>query len=145
MAPLHLGRFNNFESTLKDKKNSRTITCPSFKLGNRDTGKSFRWRCTKTSAIEGEKLDVHSIRSSVARRLGLPSAGISKSERKIDGLIEMLLDATINYKNLLTPKRVKDWQAGFFPTGFSGIHEMQVGNWLESSEPMRVVSRMMGK
>jgi Fic family protein len=99
----------------------------------------------KTSAIEGEKLDVHSLRSSVAKRLGLPTVGVLQSERKIDGLVEMLLDATVNYKKNLDSKRLKGWQAGLFPTGYSGIHEIKVGNWRESMEPMRVVSGAMGK
>jgi Fic family protein len=77
--------------------------------------------------------------------LGLPTVGVLQSERKIDGLVEMLLDATVNYKKNLDSKRLKGWQAGLFPTGYSGIHEIKVGNWRESMEPMRVVSGAMGK
>lgn len=99
----------------------------------------------KTSAIEGEKLDVTSIRSSVARRLGLSTAGLPPQQRNIDGLVEMLMDATHNYNKTLTIKRLQGWQAGLFPTGYSGIHQIKVGAWRDSTEPMLVISGQMGK
>jgi Fic family protein len=98
-----------------------------------------------TSAIEGEKYDRKIIRSSVARRLGLPTAGLPPSERRIDGLVEMLLDATTYFNKALTAKRLHGWQAGLFPTGYSGIHEISVGNWRQSKEPMRVISGAFGR
>ncbi len=99
----------------------------------------------KTSAIEGEKLDVQSLRSSVARRLGLPKAGLGSEQRHVEGLVEMLIDATTNYKAPLTARRLKGWQAGLFPTGFSSIHKIRVGSWRDSEEPMRVISGKIGK
>ena len=99
----------------------------------------------KTSAIEGEKLEAASLRSSIAKRLGIPNAGIPSKDRNIQGLIEMLIDATQNFKNPLTDIRIKGWQAGLFPTGYSGIHQIVTGSWRTSNEPMQVVSGQMGK
>ncbi len=98
-----------------------------------------------TSAIEGEKLDRDTIRSSVAKRLGLPTAGLPKQERHIDGLVEMLIDATTQFEKPLNPKRLHGWQASLFPTGYSGINKIQVGKWRTDGEPMLVVSGAFGK
>jgi Fic family protein len=99
----------------------------------------------KTSAIEGEKLDLNSIRSSVARRLGLPTGGLPPLQRNIEGLVEMLMDATQNHTKPLSAPRLKGWQAGLFPTGYSGIQKIDVGQWRSSEEPMQVISGMRGK
>lgn len=98
----------------------------------------------KTSAIEGEQLDVRSVRSSVARRLGLPSAGLPV-DRRIDDLVSVLLDATQNFDKPLTQERLWGWQAALFPSGYSGMHRIEVGGWRVSSEPMRVVSGPIGR
>lgn len=98
----------------------------------------------KTSAIEGEQLDVRSVRSSVARRLGLPSAGMPV-DRRIDDLVSVLLDATQNFDKPLTPERLWGWQAALFPSGYSGMHKIKVGGWREGAEPMRVVSGPVGR
>ncbi|MDT8272222.1 MAG: Fic family protein [Desulfomonilia bacterium] len=97
----------------------------------------------KTSAIEGERLDIRSVRSSVARRLGLPSAGLPV-DRNVDGLVAVLLDATINHDEPLTAERLHGWHAGLFPTGYSGMHKIRVGSW-RGDEPMRIVSGPVGK
>ena len=97
----------------------------------------------KTSAIEGEILNRDSVRSSVARHLGLPEAGLPRVERHVDGLVEILLDATKNYSKPLTAKRLKSWQAALFPTGYSGLHEIHVGEWREGD--MQVVSGAVGR
>lgn len=99
----------------------------------------------ETSAIEGEKLDLASIRSSVLRRLGIETNLTSNNQRNIDGLVDMLIDATANYSQPLTAKRLKGWQAGLFPTGYSSIHEVKVGDWRTSKEAMQVVSGQIGK
>lgn len=93
-----------------------------------------------TSAIEGEKLDRNSVRSSVARRLGLPSAGLTTQQRQIDGLVDTLLDATRGWDKELTSQRLKGWQASLFPLGYSGIYKIAVGKWRKGDEPMQVVS-----
>jgi Fic family protein len=98
-----------------------------------------------TAAIEGEMLDRNSVRSSVARRLGLPTAGLPPPERQVDGLIEMLVDATVNHDEKLTPERVKAWHAALFPTGYSGMNKIPVADWRKGSEPMQVVSGPLGK
>jgi Fic family protein len=99
-----------------------------------------------TAAIEGDKLDWNSVRSSVARRLGLPTAGLSPAERHVDGLVQMLFDATVNHDTVLDGERLKGWQAALFPTGYSGLHRVTVGDWRPpSSDPMRVVSGPLGR
>lgn len=98
-----------------------------------------------TSAIEGEKLDRDSIRSSVARRLGLPTAGLPEVKRNVDGVVQILIDATTNHATPLSAQRIGGWQAALFPTGFSGFHKITVSEWRNGDEPMRVVSGPMGK
>ncbi len=98
----------------------------------------------KTSAIEGEQLDPRSVRSSVARRLGIPTAGLP-TDRRIDDLVSVLLDATQNCDTPLTAERLWGWQAALFPSGYSGMHKIQVGCWREGNEPMRVVSGPIGR
>jgi Fic family protein len=98
----------------------------------------------KTSAIEGELLDARSVRSSVARRLGIPTAGLPV-DRRIDDLVSVLLDATMNCSTSLTAERLWGWQAALFPTGYSGLHKIQVGQWRSGDEPMRVISGPIGR
>ena len=97
-----------------------------------------------TSEIEGEKLDSTSVRSSVARRLGLPTAGLPDIRRETDGLVQILLDATTNYSKPLDRERIWAWQAALFPTGYSGIQKIQTGTWRSNTVPMQVVSGSMG-
>lgn len=97
----------------------------------------------KTSAIEGEKMDIRSVRSSVARRLGLPSAGLPV-DRNVDGVVSVILDATMNYNEPLTAERLYGWHAGLFPTGYSGIHKIRVGSW-RGEESMRIVPGPVGR
>jgi len=99
----------------------------------------------KTSEIEGEKLDRDSIRSSVAKRLGLPTAGLPDVRKETDGLVELLIDATSNYSTSLSKERICGWQAALFPTGYSGIQKINVGKWRTDSIPMQVISGSMGK
>jgi Fic family protein len=97
-----------------------------------------------TSAIEGEKLDPAGLRSSIARRLGLPTAGLPAPSRDVEGLVEMLIDATQRYEQPLTLKRLHGWQAALFPTGRSGLHEIKVGA-LRGAQPMRIVSGLVDR
>jgi len=96
----------------------------------------------KTSEIEGERLDPNAVRSSVARRLGLPSAGLPAIRNQhADGMVEILLDATMNHEQELTAARLFGWHAALFPTGYSGLREIQIAAWRDDREgPMRVVS-----
>lgn len=97
-----------------------------------------------TSAIEGERLNPDAVRSSVARRLGLPNAGLPSPTRAVDGLIDVLLDATQNFVQPLTAERLFGWQAALFPTGYSGLHRIRVGR-LRGEDPMQVVSGPLGR
>src|SRR6266436_3055316 len=97
-----------------------------------------------TSAIEGEKLDPDAVRSSVARHLGLPTAGTPAVPRAVDGLIDVLLDATRQFQSPLTRERLFGWQASLFPTGRSGLHKIRTDS-LRGEAPMQVVSGRSGR
>lgn len=97
-----------------------------------------------TSAIEGERLDLDAVRSSVARHLGLPTAGLPAPPRAVDGLIEVLLDATRRHDKPLTAERLFGWHAALFPTGHSGLHTIRSGE-LRGNDPMQVVSGGAGR
>ena len=100
---------------------------------------------TKSNAIEGESLNAEEVRSSIARRLGLDVGGITPSSRAVDGVVEMMLDATQNYTASLTSERLFGWPASLFPTGRSGMHKITVGAWRPMEEgPMQVVSGKIG-
>lgn len=97
----------------------------------------------KTSEIEGEILDQTQVRSSVARHLGIKSAAIGTVDKNIEGVVEMMLDATQNYDQLLTKERLLNWHAMLFPTGRSGFANIGVGAW--RTGPVQVVSGRMGR
>ena len=100
----------------------------------------------KSSDIEGEKLDAGQVRSSVARRLGMDAGGIGRADRDVEGVVEMMLDATRRYDEPLTTERLFDWHASLFPTGRSGMRRITVGAWRGSgSDPMQVVSGPAGR
>lgn len=99
----------------------------------------------KSSAIEGEILNTEEVRSSIARKLGLDVAGLPEPGRKVEGVVEMMLDATREFDRPLTVERLFDWHAALFPTGRSGIHRITVGAWrTDETGPMQVVSGPMG-
>jgi Fic family protein len=100
----------------------------------------------KSSAIEGELLNPGEVRSSIARRLGLDTAGMPQAGRDVEGVVEMMLDAIRNYSKPLSSKRLYDWHASLFPTGRSGIQRITVGKWRTTeSGPMQVVSGPIGR
>jgi len=100
----------------------------------------------KSSEIEGETLDRDQVRSSIARRLGLDIGGLTPSDRDVEGVVEMMLDATQGYGKPLTARRLFDWHAALFPTGRSGMAKIKVGSWRDDkSGPMQVVSGPIGK
>lgn len=100
----------------------------------------------KSSEIEGEILDPAKVRSSIARRLGMDIGGLVPSDRHVDGVVEMMLDATQNFDKPLTQDRMFGWHASLFPTGRSGMHKITVGAWRDDRHgPMRVVSGPVGR
>ena len=100
----------------------------------------------KSSEIEGEILDKDQVRSSIARRLGMDIGALTPAERDVEGVVEMMLDATQRYDQPLTDKRLFGWHASLFPTGYSGIHKITVGAWrTDEKGPMQVVSGPIGK
>lgn len=100
----------------------------------------------KTSAIEGETLNVASVRSSVARRLGVELAALAPADRHVDGVVDMVLDATANALQPVTAQRLFGWHAALFPTGYSGLSPVNVGKWRDDAAgPMQVVSGPIGR
>lgn len=100
----------------------------------------------KSSEIEGEILSPDQVRSSIAKRLGLEIAGSVESDRNVDGVVEMMLDATQNCFRPLTENRLFDWHAALFPTGRSGMYKITVADWRkDTTGPMQVISGAMGK
>jgi len=95
----------------------------------------------KTSEIEGEVLDRNTVRSSVARRLGMDAGALSAPDDKTEGVVQMMLDATQHYAHALTAERLQGWQAALFPTGYSGLRKIRTGAWRDDAlGPMQVVS-----
>ena len=100
----------------------------------------------KTSEIEGEKLETDQVRSSIARRLGLDIAGLVPSDRHVEGVVDMMLDATGNHGERLTEERLFAWHAALFPAGHSGLQKIRAGIWRDDhSGPMQVVSGPIGR
>jgi Fic family protein len=100
----------------------------------------------KSSEIEGETLDADQVRSSVARRLGMDIGGLKAADRNVEGVVEMMLDATQRYEQTLTQERLFAWHAALFPTGRSGMHPIKVGTWRDDgTAPMQVVSGPVGR
>lgn len=100
----------------------------------------------KSSAIEGEVLDSEEVRSSIARKLGMDAAGLKTAGRDVEGIVEVLLDATQNFALPLTAERLFGWHAALFPTGRSGMRKIAVGAWRpESAGAMQVISGPVGR
>lgn len=100
----------------------------------------------KSSEIEGEQLDAEQVRSSIARRLGMDVGALKPADRNVEGVVEMMLDATGRYDRPLTEDRLFDWQAALFPTGRSGMTKITVGAWRDDSHgPMQVISGPIGR
>jgi len=100
----------------------------------------------KTSEIEGERLDAETVRSSIARRLGVDIGALSPVDRHVEGVVEMVLDATANCAAPVTRERLFGWHAALFPTGYSGLNKIKVGGWRDDAGgPMQVVSGPIGR
>lgn len=114
-------------------------------LGNLGSALAEIWveEANATARIEGEKLDLAAVRSSVARRLGLASAGVAS--RSVEGLIDLMEDATRHWRQPLTLERLCSWQAALFPTGFAGLTKIRVGGLRTHATPMQIVSGPIGR
>lgn len=99
-----------------------------------------------SSEIEGEKLNAAQVRSSIARRLGMDIGALKPADRNVEGVVEMMIDATGRYDQPLTAERLFAWHASLFPTGRSGMTAINVGGWRDDrTGPMQVVSGPLGK
>jgi Fic family protein len=117
-----------------------------FKLRTEANLQTLTEEVVKSSEIEGEVLDKDQVRSSLARRLGVDIGALTPAERRVEGVVEMILDATEKYDAALTADRLFGWHAAMFPTGRSGILKITVGNWrTPESGPMQVVSGRAGR
>jgi Fic family protein len=120
-----LGRMHDLGMELRDQATLRVLT--------EDV--------VKTSEIEGETLSPDSVRSSIARRLGINIGALAPPDRHVDGVVDMVLDATQRYAQPLTVERLRGWHAAMFPTGYSGLARIRVGAWRDDAQgPMQVVS-----
>jgi Fic family protein len=114
-----------------------------FRIQEETILKALTLDVIKSSEIEGELLNQEQVRSSIARRLGIEIAGTLKIERDVEGIVEMMLDATQRFAAPLTAERLFDWHAALFPTGRSGIYKIKTANWRDAV--MQVTSGPMGK
>ena len=136
---LKLGETRNQQGKLLGKMETL-----GFDLQNEAVLNTLTLDVLKSSEIEGEFLEKEQVRSSIARRLGLDIAGSVYSERNVEGVVEMMLDATQRYSAPLTSERLFGWHAALFPTGRSNMHKITVADWRKEG-PMQVVSGPMGK
>lgn len=117
-----------------------------FKLQNEAMLQTLTLDVVKNSEIESEVLDPDQVRSSIARQLGMNVGGLIPSDRYIDGVVEMMLDATQHFNQPLTKNRLFDWHAALFPTGRSGMHQITTANWRsDKNGAMQVISDPIGR
>ncbi len=117
-----------------------------LKLRAEATLRTLTEEVVKSSEIEGEILNRDQVRSSLARRLGVDIGALTPADRNVEGIVEMILDATEKYDAPLTAERLFGWHAALFPTGRSGMRKITVGNWrTEEAGPMQVVSGPIGR
>jgi Fic family protein len=136
-----LGEVRNFQGRLIGKM--KTF---GFELRDEALLEILTLDVIKSSEIEGEILSQELVRSSIAKRLGLEFAGIVMTDRNVDGMVDMMIDATKNCFEPLTKDRLFDWHAALFPTGRSGMFKITVADWRKGlNGPMQVVSGRLGK
>jgi Fic family protein len=117
-----------------------------FKLCEEASLKTLTLDVVKSNEIEGNLLDQEQVRSSIARRLGIDIGGLVAADRHVEGVVEMILDATQNHEQALTAERLFAWHAALFPAGHSGMYKIVTGNWRDNEKgPMQVVSGPMGR
>jgi Fic family protein len=117
-----------------------------FELRNEAHLQTLTNDVVKSSEIEGQTLERDQVRSSIARRLGMDVRGLIPADRNVEGVVEMMLDATSNHAAPLTENRLFAWHAALFPTGHSSMHKILIGQWRDDRDgPMQVVSGPIGK
>ena len=117
-----------------------------FQLREEATLATLTQDVIKTSEIEGQKLDAQQVRSSIARRMGIEIAALPQVDRNVEGIVEVMLDATRHHQMLLDQDRLFGWHAALFPTGRSGMRKITVGGWrTDATGPMQVVSGAFGR
>jgi Fic family protein len=122
------------------------MNAAGFKLREETFLQTLTLDVIKSSEIEGEILNPEQVRSSIAKRLGIPIAGLVNADREVEGVVEMMLDATQNHDKPLTEDRLYGWHGALFPTGRSGLYKIQVGAWrTDEKGPMQVVSGAIGR
>ena len=125
-----LGRMQGLGFTLQQEASLNTLTTD----------------VVKSSAIEGEQLNPEQVRSSLAQKLGIDVGGFTPTSRDVEGIVEIMIDATANYDKPLTAERLFNWHAALFPTGRSGLNRITVAAWRpKSAGPMQIVSGPMGR
>lgn len=138
---LKLGEARNLQGKLLGKMESL-----GFELQDEAVLDTLTLDVLKSSEIEGEFLEREQVRSSIARRLGIDIAGAVESERHVEGIVEMMLDATQRYDLPLTKDRLFGWHAALFPSGWSNLYKITVADWRkDTTGPMQVVSGPMGR
>lgn len=136
-----LGEVRHLQGKLLGKMESL-----GFELQNEALLNTLTMDVLKSTEIEGEFLNPGQVRSSLARRLGLEIAGTVPSDRNVDGMVDMMLDATQNNSQILDEERLFGWHSALFPSGRSGLYKIQVGTWREDTTgPMQVVSGAIGR
>ncbi|GET28211.1 Fic family protein [Prolixibacter sp. SD074] len=136
-----LGKVRNLQGRIVGKMESL-----GFNLKQQAELETLKTEILRSSEIEGEILNPEQVRSSIARKLGMDISGLIPSDRNVEGIVDMMLDATQNFSQPLTKERVFDWHYALFPTGRSGMYKVIVGNWRnDSTGPMQVISGPMGK
>ncbi|WP_332671667.1 Fic family protein [Aromatoleum sp.] len=122
------------------------LTDVGFSLRDQASLAALTEDVVKTSEIEGEQLNVESVRSSIARRLGVDIGALAPVDRHVEGVVEMILDATANYQAVVTSERLLSWHAALFPTGYSGLARIRIGAWRDDANgAMQVVSGTVGR
>ncbi len=121
------------------------VSMLGFDLKNSTALDTLTTEIIQSSDIEGEVLDGNQVRSSIARHLGLKTGGLPEPSHYVEGVVQVMMDATQDFQLPLTSERLFGWHAALFPTGRSGMFAITVANWRQGEEPMQVVSGAMGK
>lgn len=136
-----LGKVRNLQGKLIGRMESL-----GFELRSEATLEALTLEILTSTEIEGEILNPEQVRSSIARKLGMDIAGMVHSDRNVEGVVDMMIDAVEKYSDPLSAERLYNWHYSLFPTGRSGMYNIIIGNWRDDSTgPMQVVSGPMGR